>query len=63
MHHLCFVFFLADRIVQEQCCVTVLEDKMCTNGINIAKDQGACDSLFTNTCDTKTTKVCLYECI
>uniref|UniRef100_A0AAX7TIC4 Fibulin-1 n=1 Tax=Astatotilapia calliptera TaxID=8154 RepID=A0AAX7TIC4_ASTCA len=50
------------RIVQEQCCVTVLEDKMCTNGINIAKDQGACDSLFTNTCDTKTTKMCCDCC-
>lgn len=50
------------RIVQEQCCVTVLEDKMCTNGINTAKDQGACDSLFTNTCDTKTTKMCCDCC-
>lgn len=48
------------RIVQEQCCVTVLEDNMCTTGINVAKDQGACDTLFTNTCETKTTKVCFY---
>uniref|UniRef100_A0A8D0D215 Fibulin-1 n=1 Tax=Sander lucioperca TaxID=283035 RepID=A0A8D0D215_SANLU len=48
------------RIVQEQCCVTVLEDNMCTTGINMAKGQGACESLFTNTCETKTTKVCLY---
>lgn len=60
MHHLYFVFSLADRIVQEQCCVTVLEDNMCTTGINMAKDQGVCDSLFTNTCETKTTKVGLY---
>lgn len=55
-----FCFFLADRVVQEQCCVAVLEDNMCTTGINVAKDQGACDSLFTSTCETKTTKVCLH---
>lgn len=58
-----FVFFPADRIVQEQCCVKVLEDNMCAVGINVAKDQGACDSLLTSTCETKTTKVCLYVCV
>ncbi|XP_071378780.1 fibulin-1 isoform X2 [Centroberyx affinis] len=52
------------RIVQEQCCVTVLEDNMCTTGINMAKDQGACEMLFfTNTCDTKTTKTCCDCCL
>ncbi|XP_017289740.1 fibulin-1 isoform X1 [Kryptolebias marmoratus] len=51
------------RIVQEQCCVTVLEDNMCTTGINVAKDQGTCDSLFTNTCETKTTKICCDCCL
>ncbi|KAM6937287.1 fibulin-1 [Xenentodon cancila] len=51
------------RIVQEQCCVTVLEDNMCTTGINVAKDQGACDSLFTSTCETKTTKMCCDCCL
>ncbi|XP_008292780.1 fibulin-1 [Stegastes partitus] len=51
------------RIVQEQCCVTVLEDNMCTTGINMAKDQSACDSLFTNTCETKTTKMCCDCCL
>ncbi|KAK5867050.1 hypothetical protein PBY51_011569 [Eleginops maclovinus] len=51
------------RIVQEQCCVTVLEDNMCTTGINMAKDQGACDSLFTNTCEKKTTKMCCDCCL
>ncbi|KAM4618569.1 fibulin-1 isoform 1-T1 [Polymixia lowei] len=52
------------RIVQEQCCVTVLEDHMCTTGINMAKDQGACDTLFfTNTCETKTTKTCCDCCL
>uniref|UniRef100_A0A8C3A8V8 Fibulin-1 n=1 Tax=Cyclopterus lumpus TaxID=8103 RepID=A0A8C3A8V8_CYCLU len=51
------------RIVQEQCCVTVLEDNMCTTGINMAKDQGLCDSLFTNTCETKTTKMCCDCCL
>ncbi|CAN9498983.1 unnamed protein product [Ophioblennius macclurei] len=51
------------RIVQEQCCVTVLEDNMCTTGINVAKDQGVCDSLFANTCETKTTKMCCDCCL
>ncbi|XP_008310444.1 fibulin-1 isoform X2 [Cynoglossus semilaevis] len=51
------------RVVQEQCCVTVLEDNMCTNGINLAKDQGACDPLFANTCETKTIKMCCDCCL
>lgn len=51
-----------DRTVQEQCCVAVLEDIMCTNGINTAKDLGSCDTLFSNTCETKTTKVPLSAC-
>uniref|UniRef100_A0A673B787 Fibulin-1 n=1 Tax=Sphaeramia orbicularis TaxID=375764 RepID=A0A673B787_9TELE len=51
------------RIVQEQCCVTVLEDNMCTTGINTAKEQGVCDSLFANTCETKTTKMCCDCCL
>nr|XP_020479799.1 fibulin-1 isoform X2 [Monopterus albus] len=51
------------RIVQEQCCVTVLEDNMCTTGINMAKNQGVCDSLYTNTCETKTTKLCCDCCL
>ena len=67
MHRLCFCvvcfFPPADRIVQEQCCVKVLEDNMCAVGINVAKDQGACDSLLTSTCETKTTKVCLCVCV
>ncbi|XP_034542484.1 fibulin-1 isoform X2 [Notolabrus celidotus] len=50
-------------IVQEQCCVAVLEDSMCNTGINMAKDLGACDSLFTNTCETKTTKMCCDCCL
>ncbi|XP_072242358.1 fibulin-1 isoform X2 [Leuresthes tenuis] len=51
------------RIVQEQCCVAVLEDNMCTTGINTAKDQGVCDTLFTSTCETKTTKMCCDCCL
>ncbi|KAF3688569.1 Fibulin-1 [Channa argus] len=51
------------RIVQEQCCVTVLEDNMCTTGINRAKDQGVCDSFLSNTCETKTTKMCCDCCL
>uniref|UniRef100_A0A3Q4ABH0 Fibulin-1 n=1 Tax=Mola mola TaxID=94237 RepID=A0A3Q4ABH0_MOLML len=49
--------------VQEQCCIAVLEDIMCTTGINMAKDQGSCDILFTNTCETKTTKTCCDCCL
>lgn len=49
-----------DRAVQEQCCLAVLEDNMCNSGINMAKTQGSCDYLFANTCETKTTKVCLH---
>lgn len=56
------VFFPTDRTVQEQCCVAMLEDIMCTNGINTAKDLGSCDTLFSNTCETKTTKVRLSAC-
>ncbi|XP_068168640.1 fibulin-1 isoform X1 [Antennarius striatus] len=51
------------RMVQEQCCVTVLEDDMCTAGINTAKQEGACHTLFTNTCETKTTKMCCDCCL
>ncbi|XP_029010122.1 fibulin-1 isoform X2 [Betta splendens] len=51
------------RIVQEQCCVKALEDNMCTTGINMAKDQGACDSLLANSCETKTTKMCCDCCL
>lgn len=50
-------------IVQQQCCVAVLEDNMCNTGINMAKDQGVCDSLFNNTCETKTTKMCCNCCL
>uniref|UniRef100_A0A665UB60 Fibulin-1 n=1 Tax=Echeneis naucrates TaxID=173247 RepID=A0A665UB60_ECHNA len=51
------------RVVQEQCCVTVLEDNMCTTGIDLAKEQRACDDLFSNTCETKTTKMCCDCCL
>ncbi|CAL8359156.1 unnamed protein product [Lota lota] len=52
------------RIVQEQCCVTVLEDSMCTTGINMAKEQNSCyTDLFTNSCDSKTTKTCCECCL
>uniref|UniRef100_A0A8C4I486 Fibulin-1 n=1 Tax=Dicentrarchus labrax TaxID=13489 RepID=A0A8C4I486_DICLA len=56
-------FKITSVTLQEQCCVTVLEDNMCTTGINMAKDQGACDSLFSNTCETKTTKMCCDCCL
>ncbi|XP_033823944.1 fibulin-1 isoform X2 [Periophthalmus magnuspinnatus] len=50
-------------IVREQCCLSVLEDNMCSTGINTAKSNGACDALFTSTCDAKTTKMCCGCCL
>ncbi|KAM6960686.1 fibulin-1-like [Aplochiton taeniatus] len=47
--------------VQEQCCAAVLEDKLCTNGINMAKDKGAC--LVGSTCETKATRMCCDCCL
>uniref|UniRef100_A0A8C8HSK7 Fibulin-1 n=1 Tax=Oncorhynchus tshawytscha TaxID=74940 RepID=A0A8C8HSK7_ONCTS len=52
------------RIVQEQCCAAVLEDNICTSGINMAKEQGVCDTQFTgSTCETKTAKMCCDCCL
>ncbi|XP_077065877.1 fibulin-1 isoform X3 [Siphateles boraxobius] len=52
------------RIAQEQCCTTVLDDNICTSGINMAKDQGSCDGLLsTSTCETKTAKMCCECCL
>ncbi|XP_048013881.1 fibulin-1 isoform X4 [Megalobrama amblycephala] len=50
------------RIAQEQCCATVLDDNICTSGINKAKDQGSCDFSGT-TCETKTAKMCCDCCL
>ncbi|XP_063052733.1 fibulin-1 isoform X2 [Engraulis encrasicolus] len=54
------------RIAQEQCCAAVLEDTSCTSGINMAKEQGACEALFTastSTCEAKTAKMCCDCCL
>ncbi|KAJ8373463.1 hypothetical protein SKAU_G00040430 [Synaphobranchus kaupii] len=52
------------RIAQEQCCMTVLEDTSCSSGINMAKDQGACETLFFDSpCETKTAKMCCDCCL
>ncbi|XP_051975544.1 fibulin-1-like isoform X2 [Xyrauchen texanus] len=52
------------RIAQEQCCAAVLEDNTCTNGINMAKDQGSCHVLLSgSTCETKTAKMCCECCL
>nr|O42182.1 RecName: Full=Fibulin-1; Short=FIBL-1; Flags: Precursor [Danio rerio]AAB80944.1 fibulin-1 D [Danio rerio] len=53
------------RVVQEQCCSAVLEDSICTSGINMAKDQSSCDALLSgsSTCETKTTKMCCECCL
>ncbi|XP_055761300.1 fibulin-1-like [Salvelinus fontinalis] len=53
------------RIAQEQCCSAVVGDKLCTSGINRAKEQGACVVPFTHggPCETKTTKMCCDCCL
>ncbi|XP_036376120.1 fibulin-1-like isoform X2 [Megalops cyprinoides] len=52
------------RVAQEQCCVAVLEDTTCTSGINMAKDQGACETLLSQSpCETKTAKMCCDCCL
>lgn len=43
--------------------MSVLEDNMCSTGINVAKEQGVCDSLLGGTCETKTTKMCCDCCL
>ncbi|XP_064174821.1 fibulin-1-like isoform X1 [Anguilla rostrata] len=52
------------RIAQEQCCMSVLENTSCSSGINMAKDQGACEALFSDSpCETKTAKMCCDCCL
>ncbi|CAB1317003.1 unnamed protein product, partial [Coregonus sp. 'balchen'] len=52
-------------IAQEQCCSAVVGDTLCTSGINLAKEQGACVVPFTHVdpCETKTTKMCCDCCL
>ncbi|XP_067236060.1 fibulin-1 isoform X3 [Chanodichthys erythropterus] len=53
------------RIAQEQCCATVLDDNICTSGINMAKDQGSCgvENFSSSICETKTAKMCCECCL
>ncbi|KAI1883384.1 hypothetical protein AGOR_G00230870 [Albula goreensis] len=52
------------RIAQEQCCVAALDDTACTNGINMAKDHGACEVLLSNSpCGTRTARTCCDCCL
>lgn len=34
------------RIAQEQCCMAVVKDRLCGNGITMAREQGACERPF-----------------
>uniref|UniRef100_A0A8C9U8S6 Fibulin-1 n=1 Tax=Scleropages formosus TaxID=113540 RepID=A0A8C9U8S6_SCLFO len=43
---LVMVLLFPGRIAQEQCCMAALEDTSCTQGINMAKDEGDCKSLL-----------------
>ncbi|KAG9329680.1 hypothetical protein JZ751_002403, partial [Albula glossodonta] len=48
----------------EQCCVAALDDTACTNGINMAKDHGACEVLLSNSpCGTRTARTCCDCCL
>uniref|UniRef100_A0A8C9QWK0 Fibulin-1 n=1 Tax=Scleropages formosus TaxID=113540 RepID=A0A8C9QWK0_SCLFO len=52
------------RIAQEQCCMAALEDTSCTQGINMAKDEGDCKSLLSgSSCETKTARMCCECCL
>ncbi|XP_048863057.1 fibulin-1-like isoform X1 [Brienomyrus brachyistius] len=52
------------RIVQEQCCTAKLEDIFCNQGIDMAKDQGACEALLSgSSCETKTARMCCDCCL
>ncbi|KAJ8006849.1 hypothetical protein DPEC_G00111490 [Dallia pectoralis] len=53
------------RIAQEQCCSAAARDTLCTVGINLAKEQGACVVPFTHQdpFQTKTTKLCCDCCL
>ncbi|XP_010885442.2 fibulin-1 isoform X1 [Esox lucius] len=53
------------RIAQEQCCSAAAGNTLCTTGINLAKEQGACVVPFTqeDPFETKTTKMCCDCCL
>ncbi|MBN3282048.1 FBLN1 protein, partial [Polyodon spathula] len=53
------------RIAQEQCCIAAQDDNYCTTGVNLAKQHGECESLFTDTtsCEAKNIKRCCNCCL
>ncbi|KAM4615096.1 fibulin-1-like [Polymixia lowei] len=53
------------RIVQEQCCSALVGDNLCTNGINMARDQGACERPFFlgDPWETRVSKMCCDCCV
>ncbi|XP_042259393.1 fibulin-1-like [Thunnus maccoyii] len=52
------------RIAQEQCCAAVVEDKLCDNGIKMARWQGACERPFFQgePWETQISKMCCDCC-
>uniref|UniRef100_A0A3B5ANB0 Fibulin 1 n=1 Tax=Stegastes partitus TaxID=144197 RepID=A0A3B5ANB0_9TELE len=51
-------------IVQEQCCRSVIRDKLCNSGIKMGKEQGACERPFFHgdPWETKISKMCCDCC-
>lgn len=53
------------RIAQEQCCAAAVGDRLCDNGIKMAKGQGACERPFFqgDPWETKISKMCCDCCM
>lgn len=53
------------RIAQEQCCIAAQDDNYCTTGINLAKQHGECETLYTDatSCESKNIKRCCNCCL
>uniref|UniRef100_A0A8C9T7X7 Fibulin-1 n=1 Tax=Scleropages formosus TaxID=113540 RepID=A0A8C9T7X7_SCLFO len=55
---------LPDRVAQEQCCLAVMENASCNQGVAVAREQRACDMLFSGSiCEPKTAKTCCHCCL
>ncbi|XP_039625323.1 fibulin-1 isoform X1 [Polypterus senegalus] len=52
------------RIMQEQCCVDKIDYNSCMTGVNLAKQQGVCGTVYSDstTCEAKTIKRCCNCC-
>ncbi|XP_076008006.1 fibulin-1-like isoform X2 [Genypterus blacodes] len=53
------------RIAQEECCTALIPDKLCVSGINMARDQGACETPFFQgeLWETQMSKMCCDCCV